>query len=295
MVQVVGSARAGDPVTATAVAWHTEAHRRGRPSAIAAADPGTMRAFERFDPRHSGEVVVHSVDGGESLAPIVGMLRDRPLTLVHHGSAVGSDRRSLRALRASAHRALAADPAAREELRGLGFRSVSDADDLRGLDAFADIVADAATMENLARHPGALVLAIGPVRPNRGIEILLDAFADVVTHAVPSAVLSVCGPVEPWYRDRLHRTVTRGGLRACEIVAPSDDGEVLARIEQAAALVSLHPAALDPYARVAARRRMPIVAPSDGRTAWIDRQLLQPIAIPCSRAAVASAIARVLT
>ncbi len=295
VVQVVGSARAGDPVTATAVAWHSARVRQGRPSRVVAADPGPVRAIERFDPAVTGEVVVHSADGGEDLAAILPGLRDRPLTLVHHGSAVGSDRRTLRALRGRTYRALAADPAAREELRGLGFRRVELIEDGNDDDAFAGTAPDAPTVDNLARHPGVLLLCVGPVRPNRGVELLLGAFADVVTRTVPSAVLSLCGPVPPWYRGLLHREVTRQGLRACEIVAPRDDAEVLARLERADAVVSLRPAGLDPYLRAVARRGVPIIAPADPRTAWIDRQQLLPVGVPPTRAALAAAIVDALT
>lgn len=294
-VQVVGCARAGDPVTATAVAWHAAATRQGRSSRVAAADPGAMRGFERFDPEVTGSVVVHSVDGGEDLAAIVPVLCERRLTLVHHGSAVGSDRRSLRALRDCTDRAMAADPVAREELRGLGFQRVDPVDRHDGQGAFAGTVPDAPTVENLARHPGELLLCVGPVRPNRGVELLLAAFADVVTHTVPSAVLSMCGPAAPWYRDRLHREVTRQGLRACEIVVPNDDAEVLARLERADALISLRPAGLDPYLAAAAGRGVPIVAPADARTAWLDPPQLVPLTLPVTRASLAAAIVDALT
>lgn len=295
VVQLVGCARAGDPVTATAVAWHAERSRQGLPSRVAAVEPGTIPAVERFVPAWPAEVVVHSVDGGEDLAALVGTLRERRITLVHHGSAVGSDRRSLRALRGCTDRAVAADPAAREELRGLGFRRVELVDPASGDDAFASTVPDASTADSLALHPGAFLLCVGPVGPNRGVELLLRAFAEVVTHTVPSAVLSLCGPAAPWYRARLHREVTARGLRACEVVAPGNDGEVLARLERADAVVSLRPAALDPYARAAARRGIPIVAPGDARTAWIDRALLVPIAVSPARGELVAAITKALT
>jgi glycosyltransferase involved in cell wall biosynthesis len=295
VVQLVGCARAGDPVTATAVAWHAERTRQGRPSRVAAVEPGTIPDMKRFDPASSGELVVHTVDGGEDLSTTVGALGARRLTVVHHGSAVGSDRRSLRALRGCTDRAVAADPAAREELRGLGFRRVDLVDPGSGHDAFADTVPDASTASNLARHPGALLLWVGPVGPNRGVELLLRAFAEVVTHTVPSAVLSLCGPAAPWYRARLHREVTARGLLACEVVVPRDDSEVLARLERADAVVCLRPAALDPYVLAAARRGVPIVAPADARTVWIDRAQLVPLGLHPSSGEVATAITRALT
>lgn len=295
VAQVLGSARAGDPVTATAVAWHAERARQSRPSRVVAADPGSLRAVERFDPAVTGEVVVHCVDGGEDLAAIVPALRDRRITLVHHGSEVGSDRASLRALRGCTDRAMAADPAAREELRGLGFRRVELVEQRPGHDALASTVPDAPTVDNLARHPGVLLLWVGPVRPNRDVELLLGAFADVVTHTVPGAVLSLCGPSAPWYRSRLHREVTRRGLRSCEVVAPTDDAEVLARLERADAMVSLRPTGLDPYLAAAAGRGVPIVAPGGARSASIDPQQLVPAGLPATRSSLAAAIVEALT
>jgi glycosyltransferase involved in cell wall biosynthesis len=160
---------------------------------------------------------------------------------------------------------LAADPDAREELRRLGYRNVTALDPMLSAGPLA-AHADEDTTTELAGHPGPRILCVGPLGPNRGIEVLLAAFADLVTRHQPGAVLTLCGSGPDWYRSRLHRTVVSQGLLACEIVAPADDSQVLARIAHAACMVSLRPAALDPYLHEAAVRGTPIVSPTTAAT-----------------------------
>ena len=277
VVQVIGQGHAGDPVTATAVALHARFLDLGLRARLTAADPGTAATIERYDRAIDGHLIVHSVDGGESLRTLIGDLADRPLTLVHHGSTVGSDRRGLRALRPATRRAVASDPAGREELRGVGFTRVGILDGRAMVDPFAGVVTHQPTRDNLARHPGPLLLCIGRIAPNRGFETLLAAFAEVLTRVQPAAVLSLCGPSSPWYREQLHRYVTRRGLSACEIVEPVDEGGVLARVERADAVVFLRPTPLDPYLREAVRRGLPVVAPAGAATSEIDPAALVPI------------------
>jgi glycosyltransferase involved in cell wall biosynthesis len=291
VVQVLGRVRAGDPVTATVRAIHERLARLGRPGRVVTADSGDRSLPTSLD----GALLVHTVDGGETLAPLVPVLAGRPLRLVHHGSAVGSDRSTLRALRGSTCGAVAADPAAREELRGLGYGLVGTLDPTLADGALDGIVPDEATAANLAGHPGPLLLSVGPVAPNRGVEMLIDAFAQLLTHAQPSAVLSLCGPAPQWYRARLHRHVITRGLLACEIVEPSDDGQVLARLERADAVISLRPAGLDPYVRAAARRGLPVVAPLAPATAGLASQGLVAVSPRAGATELAAALATALS
>lgn len=290
VVQLLGRARPGDPVTATAFGLRARLARLGRPGRVSAVHPGSRGEVDRYAGSVVGHLVVHSVDGAEDLADVVDDLERRSLTLVHHGSATGSDRRTLRALRSSTRRAIGVDPAAREELRALGFPSVGLLDPGVADEAFDDVEADDVTAENLARHPGPLLLGIGSLAPDRGVEVLLDAFADLVTHTHPSAVLSLCGPSPVWYHAHLHRYVTRRGLLACEIVDPTREGEVVARLDRADVMISLRPAGLDPYLRAAARRGVPIVAPSTCTTADLDPGLLAHIPATLGRSALTTAL-----
>jgi glycosyltransferase involved in cell wall biosynthesis len=259
VVQVAGRLRSADPVAATARIWASRLTRLGWSCTGVVPE-------EVGEPTRDAELIVHSVDGGEALTPLLDRLgADDQLTLVHHGSAPGSDRNVLRELRVRARRALAADPDAREELRRLGFRNVTALDPTLSAGPLG-VDPDEATATELAGHPGPRILCVGPLGPNRGIEVLLSAFADVVTCHHPGAVLTLCGPAPHWYRKRLHRTITRQGLLACEVVAPSDDSQVLARIVHAACMVDLRPAALDPYLYEAAARGTPVVAPAVAAT-----------------------------
>lgn len=286
VVHVLGRAPAGDAVTATARALRTRLARLGRPGRVVSADP--------FDAAPDAHLVVHCVDGGEALAPLVGDLVGRAVTLVHHGSVVGSDRATLRALRGSTRCAVAADPAAREALRALGFGTVGILDSSVADDAFADVDADPVTAEGLTRHPGPLLLCVGPVAPNRGLEALISGFADLLTHTKPAAVLSLCGPSSSWYQTRLGRHVTSRGLLACEVVEPAHEGEVRARLDRADVVIALRPTSLDPYLRHATRQGLPIVAPLVEATAHLDPQALVAISTRPSPAELAAALADAL-
>lgn len=283
VVQVVGRLGAADPVAATARSWQDRLVRLGGAGDL--VDPAGLAAGE-------ATVVVHSADGGEALTPLLSRLDGRQVTLVHHGSALGSDRHVLRALRPHTRRALAADGAAREELRGLGYR------DVRGFDPalapMEPLDPDQAAVDALARHPAPRLLSVGPIAPNLGFEVLLDAFADLVTFAVPGAVLSLCGPSTPWYHRQLHRTITRRGLLACEVVEPAHDAEVVARLDAAACLIALRPASPDPYLRAAAERGLPIVTPRTASTAWLPAALLVAVAPVAARSALAASVAEAL-
>jgi hypothetical protein len=293
VVQVLGRARAGDAVTATARSLQVRLTRLGWTSRTTAADPGSLSEVQRFSGAEPGHLVVHSVDGGDGLADLVGSLRAHRITLVHHGSAAGSDRGVLRTLRGSTGRALAADPAAREELRALGFADVGVLDPSTADDAFAGVVADEQTVASLAAHPGPLVVGLGALAPGGWTETLLAAFAAVLTHTHPSAVLALCGPSSRWYRAQLHRHVVRRGLVACDLGPPEHDGEVLARLERASAVVSLRPTALDPYGRRAAHLGLPIVAPLVTGAAALA-EVLEPVPVAPDPRTLAEALRRAL-
>lgn len=286
VVQVAGRLSSADPVAATARGWATRLTRLGRMCTSIVPE-------EVAGPTREAELIVHSVDGGEDLAPLLERVgTSAQLTLVHHGSAPGSDRRVLRDLRPRARRALAADPDAREELRRLGYRNVTALDPTFAAGPVA-ADPDEATAAELAGHPGPRILCVGPLGPNRGIEVLLAAFTDLVTLHHPGAVLTLCGPAPDWYRQRLHRTITRRGLLACEVVAPSDDSQVLARIDHAACMVALRPAALDPYLQEAASRGTPVVAPAIAATSALTAGSLVAVH-PADPAAVTAALVTAL-
>lgn len=291
LIHVVGRAQPGDPVTASARALCHTLGRLGHPGRLvaSAASTGDVDATSLEDASEP-TAIVHTVDGGEALLDGVPALVDRRLTLVHHGSAVGSDRRALRMLRGAVTRAAAADAAAREELRGLGFGHVRTLDP-RVIDAPLDEVpADRATADNLARHPGPMILAVGPLGPGRSLEVLIDAFAELITSTRPAATLSLCGPSSPWYMASLRRRVAARGLVACEVIEPSSEGEVVARLERADVLVNLRPTSLDPYLRSAASRGVAIVAPLDPRTAALQPHDPGRVASPAGDGALAAAL-----
>lgn len=278
LVHVVGRARPADPVTASARALQRRHEQDGRPGrVVAGAQDAGCEDIGPVADLSDAEVVVHSVDGGEDLAGALPHLIGRSVTLVHHGSAAGSDRRVLRALRGSTTRALATDPGAREELRALGFGEVARLDPALLDGALDHLTADPASVESLARHPGPLVLSVGPIGPNRSLELLLDAFAELVTGARPSATLSLCGPSSPWYLATLRRRIAARGLRACELLSPATDAEAVARLDRADAVVALHPVGLDPFLRHAARAGVPIVAPLVAATAALPTDRLVPV------------------
>lgn len=277
-IHVVGWARPADRVTATARALQ-HLHDDGRPGRVVAArrdagcdDIGDAANLAELDDRAA--VVVHSVDGGADLAPVLPHLAGRAVTLVHHGSAPGSDRGVLRSLRGTTTRSLAADPGAREELRALGFGTVESLDPAQLDGALDDIDADPTSVATLASHPGPLVLSVGTFGPDRSLELLLDAFAALVTGPRPSATLSLCGPSPRWYLADLRRRVLAAGLLACELRSPATDAEVVARLGRAAVVVALHPVGLDPYLRHAARAGVPIVAPRAAATAGLPSDQL---------------------
>lgn len=300
VVQVLGAARAGDPVTATARGIATRLAHTGRSARVVAGRVdgsaqdlaeagGTLEAFDTA--QLDGTVVVHSVDGGEELERLLPGLSDKPLRLIHHGSAVGSDRHVLRRLRTMTAATAAASPAARDELRALGFDDVAviPLAELGG--ALDGVLADQATASNLERHPGPLILCVGPIAPNRSLELLLDAFADLVTGPRPGATLSICGPATPWYATALRRRILSLGLMACELVDPTDDRAVAARVDHAHGLVALRPAALDPYVERAVRAGASIVAPLGPTTAHHLGRGLVPIPSRTSRGELVEALA----
>jgi len=272
LLHVVGQVGAGDPVTATARSLQHRLARLGHRGSLHSAD--ALRSVTASDAR----LLLHSADGGGALGAAVDALdgrSGRPVTLVHHGSAPGSDRRVLRRLRRLAGRAVGATPAAREELRGLGYPHVGVLPAAVVDAAFEDVVPDPATAADLPRHPGPRFLAIGPIAPGHGLEGLVTAFAEVVTVAAPSTVLSLCGPADPAYRRRIDRLVAARGLLACEVVEPASEAEVLARLDQASVVISLAPSGLDPYLWRAAARGCPVVAPLDPGTAHLGAALVE--------------------
>ncbi len=90
--------------------------------------------------------------------------------------------------------------------------------------------------------------------------------------------------------NRLHQTITRRGLVACELVEPKSDAEVVARLDDARALVAPQPASLDPYMRGAAARGLPVVAPLDATTAWMPEAALVPVPSHAGSADLAAAL-----
>jgi len=293
LVHLLGRADAGDPTTASARSLSRHLAASGGPVALvavapAAGCPGVALADEAS--LAGRDVVVHTVDGGEPLADLLPRVHARSLHLVHHGSRAGSDRSVLRRLRGATWSCSAVDPSAREELRSLGFGRVDVLPRAAlegGLDA---VVADEGTAENVARHPGPRILAVGPIEPGRSLELLIDAFAHLVAGAQPSATLSLCGPSSPWYAAMLRRRILARGLVACELATPVDERAVVARLDHAHAVVALHPAATDPYLRRAADRGVPVVAPLVARTAWLHGRALVGIPAGVGATALAEAL-----
>lgn len=292
LVHVLGRARAGDPTTAAARAVCLRLAAAGRPGRLLAADPGPDVGAHAAEGSAlaDGVIVVHTVDGGEDLSGLLPDLVGRRVHVVHHGSSVGSDRSVLRALRGAVAVAVAADAAGREELRGLGYRTVGVLPASAVTGGLDGITAHEATAENLAQHPGPRVVVVGPIVPGRSLELLLDAFADLVTGPRPSATLSLCGPSPAWYGALLRRRILARGLLACELVSPHDEGSVVARLDHADAVVSLHPRPLDPYVEHAAQHGTPVVAPRRAATSHIARDLLVDVGPPVTRAALAAAL-----
>jgi glycosyltransferase involved in cell wall biosynthesis len=296
LVHVLGAASAGEPTTATARALCDRLARAGRPGRLVAARPSPGSGVEQADAAAlaSGDLVVHTVDGGEALTGLLPDLAGRPVRLVHQGSCVGSDRSVLRSLRGTTVAAAGADAAAREELRGLGFGSVAalPADAARG--ALDGTTAEQDVLEHLARHPGPRIVSVGPITPNRGFELLLDAFGDLITELQPSATLSLCGPASHWYAAALRRRILTRGLLACELLSPDDERAVVARLDRADVVVSLHPAPLDPYLQRAAAGGATVVAPRFASTAWLDARGAEVIAPGPGRGDLVDALDRAI-
>jgi hypothetical protein len=292
VVQVVGRARTADRVTATARGLQRSLTLSGRPGRVVAShrDPGCEDIAEVTDLAAGEVVVLHTVDGGEDLGAVLPRLEGRGVTLVHHGSSAGSDRRVLRALRGTPARSLAADPGARDELQSLGFGGVARLDPAVLDGALDDVDADPASLETLARHPGPLVLSVGPCEPNQSLELLLDAFAVLITMHRPSATLALCGPASPWYLATLRRRITTAGLVACELLSPATDAQVVARLRRAAVVVALHPVGLDPFLREAVRIGVPVVAPRVAATSGLPPGQLVPVPARVQAADLAAAL-----
>lgn len=265
LLHVVGRAAPGDTTTAAARAVRDALAAEGVPGRLAAVEVhGVCGDVELLRPEEleGATVVLHTVDGGESLAPVLADLRQARVHLVHHGSRAASDRTVLRTLRDRAEAAAATDAAAREELRCLGFGEPA-ALPLR-LPAGAGLGARPETDE--AEHPGPLLLAVGAITQGRSLELLVDAFGRLLHAGVPSAVLSICGPADRWYLDALLRRVVRRGLLACEVIEPDDDAAVRSRLDRCDVYVDLHPVGYDPHRWYAAGRAA-VVAPAVAATA----------------------------
>jgi glycosyltransferase involved in cell wall biosynthesis len=284
VTHLVGRDRPGDPVAATARALARTLDRSGRPGRLVTAADLAVRS-DRAD----GPLVVHSSDGGEALAPALAELVDRPLTLVHHGSAAGADRGVLRALRTPSTWAVGVDPTAREELRGLGYARVAPLQPLLLDDAF-DVESDAEAASHVRAHPGPSILHVGPLGPNRSVEVLLDAFTELVTRRTFAATLCLCGPSTPWYLGWLRRRIAAHGLQSCELFEPTTEGQVLARLERADVVVALPPAALDPYVVRAARDGTPVVAAPSAALAGLGPEALVEVEPGAGTAALARAL-----
>lgn len=271
VAHLLADARPGDPVAAAARSIRDHLARAGWPGPVLAlrTHPG-VRDVEALDTDDLAgrTVVLHTVDGGEALEPIACRLAGTEVHLVHHGSAPGARRGVLRALRGAARVALAASPGGREELRALGFADVRALPVHAARAGLSGIDPDTATAADLRAHPGPRIVAVGPVAPGRSLELLVDAFADLVTAERPSATLSICGPGTRWYEAMLQRRILNRGLRACELIEPADDAATLARLDGAAAVVTLVPAPLDPYAVRAVAGGAALVAPATAATAW---------------------------
>lgn len=263
VLHVLGCAAPGDTTTAAARAIRDGLAAEGRPGQLAAVQVrGTCGDVDRLrtEQLDGALVVLHTVDGGETVAPLLDSLRRSRLHLVHHGSRPGSDRSVLRSLRDVVTVAAGSHPAAREELRGLGFGEPAALPSR--LPAGSALAADVDATD----HPGPYLLAVGPIAEERSIELLVDAFAQLLQSELPSAVLSICGPASPWYRDLLLRRVLRRGLTACEVIEPPDEQAVRTRLARCDVYVALQPTGFEPYLWDAARRAA-VVAPRVAATA----------------------------
>lgn len=266
-LHVLGVAAPGDPTTATARALRDVLAAEGLPGRVAALDVHGACGVTPLDPDELGDhrVLLHAVDGGESLAPVLDRLRQTRSVLVHHGSRPGSDRNVLRSLRDAVDVAAGTGPASREELRRLGFgepvalpaRGLAEGDEAARTDrAGAD------------QHPGPHLLAVGPIAEGRFLELLVDSFASLLHGGAPSAVLSICGPGSAWYVDALLARVLRRGLVACEVIQPDDEDAVRARLQRCDVYVALRPGDHDPYLRLAADHAA-VVGPRRAATAAV--------------------------
>lgn len=267
LLHVVASAAPGDHLTAAARAICSKLERAGRSGTVAALHAEVGSHVEALRAAAGADVLVHSVDGGRGLDAVAPLLGERAIRLLHHGSGPYSDRRGLRAVRAMCSTAFGPTAAAREELRRLGFGDVRTVPP----DALAGEAdprqPDAASVSLLQGHPGPRVVAVCPLAPGQPLDLLLAAFADVVTHSAPSATLSVCGPGGAGEVRTLHRRVVTSGLLACELLVPQSEEQVLARVDHADVYVALEPRPLDAYAARAARRGTPVISlgPGQGR------------------------------
>lgn len=267
VLHVLGLGAPGDTTTAAARVVRDRLAAEGLPGRLVALQVhGTDDDLEvlRPGPLGDGPVVVHVVDGGEALAPVLGPLRRAGAHLIHHGSAPGSNRTVLRSLRGTLTAVAATDPAAREELRGLGF---GEPVALPG-HLLCDTAGPTVDALDPGPHPGPHLLALGPITEGRSLELLVDAFAQLRRSGVPSAILSICGPARPRYVDELLRRVLRRGLVACEVLEPDDEGAVRTRLARCDVFVSLQPAGLDPYLWRAAAHGA-VVAPRVAATAQL--------------------------
>ncbi len=265
VLHVLGRAAPGDVTTAAARALCRGLAAEGVAGRLAAVEVrGACDDVDVLRPEQLADTVVvaHTVDGGESLAPIVDALRRARVHVVHHGSRPGSDRTVLRSLRGTAAVAAAPDAAAREELRGLGFGDPVALPSALPADARAEV----ASGDGGEGHPGPYLLTVGPIAEGRSLELLVDAFAQLLEADVPSAVLSVCGPADRWYLDALLRRVVRRGLLACEVIEPRDEDAVRSRLARCDVYVALQPGGYDPYLHRAADRAT-VVAPTVAATA----------------------------
>jgi glycosyltransferase involved in cell wall biosynthesis len=285
VVQVVGEARAGDPTTLHARALAADVVRRGRGARLLCVDrdDGSWEFSPQLRLEPGGRVVVHTHDGGEALGPLVPALLGcgARLTLVHHGSAHGSDRAVLRALRDRVGTAYTPGPVAADELTRLGYPDVRRWPMDHVLAWLASLRPDAATLAGVAAHPGPRLVAVGRLRPGTGLEILIDALSDLVLDRVHGAVLSLCGPAPGWYREELRRRLLSWGLRAVELASPTTEPAVRARLDHATAIIDLGGVEADPYLAHAGAARTPVVALAEhpDRAALVDA-LASPLMAP---------------
>jgi hypothetical protein len=286
VVQVVGEARAGDPTTLHARALAADVVRHGRAARLLCVDrdEGSWELAPaggdlRVEPRT--RVVVHTHDGGEALAPLTPALLGcgARLTLVHHGSAHGSDRAVLRTLRDRVDAAHAPGPLAADELARLGYADVRRWPLEPALAWLVSLRPDAGTLAGVAAHPGPRLVAVGRLRPGAGLETLIDAMSDLVLDRVHGAVLSLCGPAAGWYREELRGRLLSWGLRAVELATPTTEPAIRARLDHATAVVELGGTEADPYVAHARAAGVPVVSLAEHRgRAGLGRALAAALA-----------------